>query len=98
MEASLQLQCEVAQFITCFLIHRSNCENVAISFIPLPPSAFESCARMVKMQSMCRDDDDGCCRGFHVALAEPILAFWRKVPMCTLQLNFGKSVAGYCSI
>ena len=50
------------------------------------------------MQSMCRDDDDGCRRGFHVALAGAFLVFWRKVLMRTLQFNFGKSVTGYCSI
>ena len=48
---------------------------MAISFIPLPPSAFESCARMVKMQSMCKEDDEGCCRGFHVALARDFSSY-----------------------
>ena len=34
VEVTLQLLCDIAQSIACFVIHRQNCEDVANSFVP----------------------------------------------------------------
>ena len=49
------------------------------------------------MQSMCRDDDDGCHRGFHVALAGDSFGLLEEgTHVYFTRFNFGKSVEGYC--
>jgi len=50
LEATLQLRCEVAQSTRMWLFLSDHSRWVVQCILRLPPSAFESCARTVKME------------------------------------------------